>query len=591
MNYRAEIDGLRALAVIPVILYHAGFDIFSGGYIGVDIFFVISGYLITTILIEDIENDRFSILGFYARRARRILPALFVMMMVCIPLAWMWMLPDPLENFGQSLVATTLSSNNVLLIFTTGYWTLASEFKPLLHTWSLGVEEQFYLVFPIMLILIWRFAKSYLLAIIVLLFIASFITSEYIGRDYPNANYYFIVTRAWELLAGSLVAMFVLTYGIKSNNLLSVLGIAAIVFAIFVYNERTPFPSAYTLVPVIGVALVIQFADSRTMVARLLSNRLLIGIGLISYSAYLWHQPLLAFAKIYKKVEPGALLNGSLVISTFFIAYISWRYVETPFRRTERVSNARFACFAAICAIGISAFGYSAHYSHGFISRKFDESSKAENLYNAGNVKFKADEFVTDNAIKLLVVGNSFGRDVINVVRQTYTTAHIDIVYRDDVTHCSILQSPPGSALYEEAHVVLFAMHYETIDPACIDSLVEKSSTQNSDVFFVGTKHFGFNMNWIARVGSNERALLRNVLLPEAALAEASALRHIPPDNYISILDILVDDENRVLVTDEFGRLLSGDRVHLTKYGALYVGREVFLPSALTAALNKHHTL
>lgn len=147
MHHRNEIDGLRALAVVPVLLFHAGFDTFSGGFVGVDIFFVISGYLITTIIIEDMEQKRFSIVNFYERRARRILPALFLVMLVCIPFSWFWMLPDPLENFGQAIVATTLFSNNILLYITSGYWELASEFKPLLHTWSLGVEEQYYVFF------------------------------------------------------------------------------------------------------------------------------------------------------------------------------------------------------------------------------------------------------------------------------------------------------------------------------------------------------------------------------------------------------------------------------------------------------------
>ena len=156
MKYRPEINGLRALAVVPVILFHAGFELFSGGFVGVDMFFVISGYLITTILIEDIQNKRFSIVNFYERRARRILPALFFIMLVCIPFAWKWMLPDPLENFGQSLVAATLSANNILLFLTSGYWHFTSEFKPLIHTWSLGIEEQYYIFFPCPHMAIWE---------------------------------------------------------------------------------------------------------------------------------------------------------------------------------------------------------------------------------------------------------------------------------------------------------------------------------------------------------------------------------------------------------------------------------------------------
>ena len=190
MKYRAEIDGLRALAVLPVILFHAGFDWFSGGFIGVDVFFVISGYLITTILIKDIEDKRISTIAFYERRARRILPALFFVMLVCIPFAWMWMLPDALENFGQSLVSTSLFSNNLLLMVTSGYWDLASEYKPLMHTWSLAVEEQFYIIFPIFLIFTWRLGKNKVLWLIIFVSLISFTLSEYGWRLNSNTNFY-----------------------------------------------------------------------------------------------------------------------------------------------------------------------------------------------------------------------------------------------------------------------------------------------------------------------------------------------------------------------------------------------------------------
>ena len=206
MKYRAEINGLRALAVLPVILFHAGFDWFSGGFIGVDVFFVISGYLITTILIKDIEDNGISTIAIYERRVRRILPALFFVMLVCIPFAWMWMLPDALENFGQSLVSTSLFSNNLLLMVTSGYWDLASEYKPLMHTWSLAVEEQFYIIFPIFLIFAWRFGKNKVLWIIIFVSLISFTLSEYGWRLNSNTNFYNSLAKAWELLAGSIAA-------------------------------------------------------------------------------------------------------------------------------------------------------------------------------------------------------------------------------------------------------------------------------------------------------------------------------------------------------------------------------------------------
>ena len=173
MKYRLEIDGLRALAVLPVIFFHAGFDMFRGGYVGVDIFFVISGYLITSIIINQLEKNQFSIINFYERRARRILPALFFVMLLNIPIAFFTMLPDALENFGQSLVATSLFANNILLYLTSGYWDLASEYKPLLHTWSLAVEEQYYIIFPILMTLLWRFSTKTIIYFFIVLFFIS----------------------------------------------------------------------------------------------------------------------------------------------------------------------------------------------------------------------------------------------------------------------------------------------------------------------------------------------------------------------------------------------------------------------------------
>ena len=292
MKYRAEIDGLRALAVLPVILFHAGFELFSGGFVGVDVFFVISGYLITTILIEDIENKRFSIINFYERRARRILPALFFVMLVCIPFAWMWMLPSQMKDFSQSLFAVSLFASNILFWRESGYFAPAAEEMPLLHTWSLAVEEQYYVLFPIFLILAWRFGKSRVFWMIVVMAAFSLLLSEWGWRNKPTANFYLAPTRAWELFAGSIAAFIVQKQGVQKNNFLSLIGLAAIIFSIFFYNETTPFPSVYALVPVLGVVLLVLYADQETYVAKLLSTKGIVAIVLVSYSAYLWHQPL-----------------------------------------------------------------------------------------------------------------------------------------------------------------------------------------------------------------------------------------------------------------------------------------------------------
>jgi len=339
LKYRAEIDGLRALAVVPVIFFHAGFKLFNGGFVGVDMFFVISGYLITTILIENIENKQFSIVNFYERRARRILPALFFVILACIPFAWMWMLPSQMKDFAQSLVAVSFFASNILFWRESGYFDAVAEEKPLLHTWSLAVEEQYYIFFPIFLILFWRFGKGRVFWVIVVMASISLLLSEWGWRKQPTANFYFILTRAWELFAGSIAAFIVQKRGIQKDDFLSLLGLLAIVFSIFAYNESTPFPSLYALVPVLGVVLIILYADKDTLVAKLLSKKAFVYVGLISYSAYLWHQPFFAFARIKTLGEPSTVLMITLCLLSIVAAFITWRYVERPFRSKSIVSG------------------------------------------------------------------------------------------------------------------------------------------------------------------------------------------------------------------------------------------------------------
>ena len=372
MKYRAEIDGLRALAVVPVILFHAGFELFSGGFVGVDVFFVISGYLITTILIEDIENQRFSLVNFYERRARRILPALFFVMLVCIPFAWMWMLPSQMKDFSQSLVAVSLFASNILFWRESGYFAAAAEEKPLLHTWSLAVEEQYYVLFPIFLILAWRFGKNRVFWMIVVMATISLLLSEWGWRNKATANFYLAPTRAWELFAGSIAAFIVQKQGVQKNNLLATLGLAAIIFSIFFYDETTPFPSVYALVPVLGVVLLVLYADKETLAAKLLSTKGFVGIGLISYSAYLWHQPIFAFARVKLLGETSEMLMLNLAAFSVVLGYLSWKFIERPFRKISGKSTISRHNVFAISIFGLvlfSSVGFYGHKANGFIER------------------------------------------------------------------------------------------------------------------------------------------------------------------------------------------------------------------------------
>lgn len=371
LGYRREIDGLRAIAVVPVILFHAGFNVFGGGYVGVDIFFVISGFLITAILIYELEQGDFSIVRFYERRARRILPALFFVMFACLPFAYIWMWPSELKAFAQSLVAVVAFSSNILFWKESGYFAATAELKPLLHTWSLAVEEQYYLLFPVFLLLSWRFGRQRVFWALIAIALVSFVMAEWVWTDRPNANFYLAPTRAWELLAGSVCAFLTVGQEQRTSNGLSVLGLTMIVFSIFVYDSSTPFPSAYTLMPVVGTALIILFAGQGTWVARMLSLRAFVGVGLISYSAYLWHQPLFAFARIRSLTEPSVYLMAGLAVAALFLAWATWHFVEKPFRNPKNpILRSRRILFLTSGATGavLLLVGFAGHVNDGFVN-------------------------------------------------------------------------------------------------------------------------------------------------------------------------------------------------------------------------------
>jgi peptidoglycan/LPS O-acetylase OafA/YrhL len=309
LSYRAEIDGLRAIAVISIILYHAkmvffGKSFFEGGFIGVDIFFVISGYLITRIILSELQTrGSFSFLNFYERRARRILPMLFLVIFVSMPYAWTKLLPLDFVEYAESILASLFFSSNFFFYFsTTDYGSDSALLKPFLHTWSLGIEEQFYLIFPIITVLAFKFSRSNFLRVLVSLSLISLLFAELIEAMNSDLNFYLPFSRFWELAVGSILAYAELNYrsSIKGfgKNILPMLGIFFVLYSIFFFDEMMPHPSFYTLIPIIGVGLIIGFSSSDDLVGKILGSKPFVWVGLISYSAYLWHYPIFAFSRI-----------------------------------------------------------------------------------------------------------------------------------------------------------------------------------------------------------------------------------------------------------------------------------------------------
>lgn len=386
-HYRPAIDGLRAIAVVPVILFHAGIPGFSGGFVGVDIFFVISGYLITSIIANDLAQNRFSLRNFYERRARRILPALLVVMLASIPLAWISMAPSERQDFAESLLAVMTFSSNILFWLESGYFEGATELKPLLHTWSLGIEEQFYVFFPILILAIWRLGLSRILLICGAILIISLTISQYLLiQGHQDAAFYLLPSRFWELLAGSLLALFERrqlalstpqTIQPKLNKYihagLASLGLVMVFYSILSFSDKTVFPGLSAVLPVLGTVLILYGTRTQHFVTLMLANRVFVGIGLVSYSAYLWHQPLFAFTRLYTFDTAHLDVYKGLTLLSFILAYLTWKFIENPFRNKTRVSIKALINVIAIALIGIAAFAISGIVSNGF-EKQFNQS-------------------------------------------------------------------------------------------------------------------------------------------------------------------------------------------------------------------------
>ncbi len=357
-NYRPEIDGLRGVAVLSVVLFHAGVAGFSGGFVGVDIFFVISGYLITSILIKDIEKDKFSLLTFYDRRVRRIFPALFSVLLSSIAAATIILTPPDLLSFGKSLVASSLFVSNVYFSRAggpVGYFGGSSQRAALLHTWSLSVEEQFYLLFPLMLLLLVRWTKNRTILPISVLAACSFITNIWMTSHVPTSAFYSIQPRAWELLLGSLLALKAVPQPRKRwlREIAGLSGLALMAWAVLGYSRDTPFPGIAATVPCMGAWLTIYAGEQGDSAGkRILSFRPLVIVGVISYSLYLWHWPIFVFTNYFLADSGGftGIETVGVILLSLVLAAFSYEFVERPFRGVDSKVSRR-----QIFAIGLSA--------------------------------------------------------------------------------------------------------------------------------------------------------------------------------------------------------------------------------------------
>lgn len=364
LPYRPDLDGVRALAILPVLFFHADIAWFGGGFVGVDVFFVLSGFFMARVILNDLERGTFSFWEFYLRRARRILPALFVMIAATSTAAWFLLMPQEFEYFANSVAAAATFTSNILFENESGYFDIAAEMKPLLHTWSLSIEEQFYVFFPIALFAAYRFARAKVAHIMAGFLVASFVASTIFVFHKPEDAFYLLHFRVWELLAGSLIAVLPAgSHPDRTRQVMSLAGLAGIIASVFLFTRDMLFPGPLAAIPVLSTALIIHAAAQKGLSATLLANPLSVWIGRLSYSLYLWHWPVIVFYR-YLTGHDLTFAEGLQVIAiSFVLAYLSLRLVEQP-ARYGSLASSRLAIFGASGTAIVAAVTFGLVVTH-----------------------------------------------------------------------------------------------------------------------------------------------------------------------------------------------------------------------------------
>jgi len=621
--YRPEIDGLRAIAVGAVILYHAQITIldhqpFKGGFIGVDIFFVISGYLITSIILKElVTTGSFSFKHFYERRIRRILPALLFVMLVSLPFAWMYLLPSSFVDFSKSILYSLGFSSNFYFHYSgQQYGAESGLFKPFLHTWSLSVEEQFYILFPLVLLVTFKYLRKYLIHILVLGFFISLGLAEWTSRHYSSTSFYFIHTRAWELLIGSILAYFEITKGHRSKNkilnlILPSTGLLLIGHSILFFNDEMFHPSFYTLSPVIGVSLIIWFSSENELTTKILSTKLFVGIGLISYSLYLWHYPIFAFARTNEFFDSTFLYITILFL--VILSIFSYFYIEKPFR--DRKNNFRKIfkiIFTSIFTlILITTFII---YKNGKVDKRntFIESQISSPLYsdkckfNSTNLKLLNERI---NQCKksydkfILILGDSHSIDLYNSISKISNQNEFIIGFNKG--GCTALSIKLKNCHYYNAldlinenkdniKVILFTLRgnhfFEDIKQLPIGNQIYdvinyikeiKKTTEN--IIFIGP-HLEPNikldrknlLDYFYTKKKFKPNINYDIIELDKRLKKLANLNHIL---YISKIDILNFKFEEDFIVD--GNFTFSDYDHWSEYGEIYFGKKIIFKSRI----------
>lgn len=590
MFYRKDIDGLRAIAVVAVILFHLGF--LPHGYLGVDVFFVISGYLITGIVYQEAQKGGFSMLKFYERRLRRIMPLLLVISAIALLLGLYFMLPDDLENLSQSVVASNLSANNILMLLTSAdYWAVKNEYKPLMHTWSLGIEEQFYLIYPILFIAFGGPRTRYIKYMLLLLIAVSLGLWWLSVKD--GHKFFLIQYRFFELAVGGFCAIqFTHFKQPKSwQKILLYAGLLALVLSM-VLNEGSNDTKVLLTTLLTATVLVLGklCVENEKFYTPLLTNRVIVFIGLISYSLYMWHHLVFAFARyaFVDEITVPYALGLSMVI--LLLSILTYYWVENVFRNRKKVSGRMLVIFVTFLFVVTTSAAFYLYLIGGVykdfpvlsLYKKDNEKrdlnffSVRENVHNHYNEearKYDAD-FTATAKPKVLIIGNSFGRDVVNIFIESSISSQIELRYLDLKR---ALTDKQLSARLQAADFVVVGVN-GFLSRKWIKEMEEfqNVSIAAEKLFIVGIKDFGYsNGIHYNRIKSITDFTQYHSSMKKGIAETNAQLRNEWGTQYIDLIAQVEDDNGQVLIFTPEGKLISQDTNHLTRNGAIFFAKRL----------------
>lgn len=643
ISYRPEIDGLRALSVLSVIFFHAGFSGFSGGYVGVDVFFVISGFLITSIILRERADGTFTIGKFLIRRARRILPALLLLLGVSSVFAWFLLRPASLIEFGAQQVASQLFIVNFWMSGSVDYFSSEAANSPLSHLWSLSLEEQFYLLFPVFLIFVMKGGRTLALTAILAIAFLSLCFSQWSGNlkfNYPYireelfwyapsifADFYMPTGRIWELLVGAMIAFFPrVPFNCPSwiQNLISAFGLLLIGIAVVGFDHKTATPSFSTLFPVVGAALVIVCSGNTGFVNFALTRKPMVFIGLISYSLYLIHQAVFAFAR---HGDPEFLLAGEiqpfgpgksviLIGASILLAYLSWRFVEQHWRHSEIVNNRRFFKSAALASLFCISIGVTENLTGGpmlisaTIQDRYFLTFDEERLGKYVSRRFSKSKGAFDLSAptpKIVVIGDSHGQDFANVVGESawLTNRQLKTIALDNTCtkYFSMSADTKEASGFSNssfnrdrcirekaallidpnlhnADLIFVAQQWTEAGAEAVGALLEEFAQRRKNkeqkVIIIGKKAFG-NIRPEKYIQTPLVELLKTRYKPtnrerniDDILAQQAGGAHI------SLFSIICSSEDGCPIFTPQGKFISYDGGHLSKEGAIYISTKIF---------------